>query len=76
MSGSLIVVLLLTVLMCLLSICASETDSLHDDVAFSAQIWQPLVLCCSLPGTDFIAQMLPFLNIMFCGEKSVLAADT
>ena len=31
---------------------------------------RPFVLCCSLPGTDVIAQMLPYLNIMFCGKKT------
>ena len=64
-SWSLIVLLRLTLLMCLLSICDSETDSLHGDLAFSSQEWQPVLLCCSLPGTDFIAQMLPLLNSVF-----------
>ena len=75
MSGSLIVVLLLTVLMCLLSICASETDSLHDDVAFSAQIWQPLVLCCSARYRLHRADAaVPEHHVLW--GKSVLAADT
>ena len=44
------VLLQLTVLICLLSICASETNSLRDSRCFSVV----------LPGTDFVAQMLLF----------------
>ena len=35
--------------------------------------YNSLLFCVVLPGTDFIAQMLPFLNILF--EAVVSAVD-
>ena len=42
--------------MFLLLIYDSEIDNFHDDLAFDSQEWQPVLLCYSLLGIDFIPQ--------------------
>jgi len=43
--------------MCFLLVCASEIDSLHE-IDSDSEI-DSLLFCFALPGTNFIAQMLP-----------------